>query len=43
MHELIAAEHPVVAAAMTHRDTSAAPRLERIEAELRRERRGGRS
>ena len=35
MHELIAAEHPVVAAAMTHRDETAGPRLERIEAELR--------
>ncbi len=35
MHELIAAVHPGVAAAMTYRDTTAAPRLERIEAELR--------
>ncbi len=42
MHELIAAVHPAVAAAMTHRDTSSAPRLERIEAELRGESRGGR-
>ncbi len=42
MHELIAAEHPAVAAAMTHRDGTAAPRLERIEAELRGARRGGR-
>ena len=32
MHELIAAVHPAVAAAMTHRDETAAPRLERIEA-----------
>jgi thymidylate synthase ThyX len=42
MHALIAAEHPVVAAAMSHRDETAAPRLERIEAELRSESRGGR-
>jgi thymidylate synthase ThyX len=42
MHELIAGVHPAVAAAMTHRDTSAAPRLERIDAELRGERRAGR-
>jgi len=35
MHELIAAVHPGVAAAMRHRDTSVAPRLERIEAERR--------
>jgi hypothetical protein len=42
MHELIAAVHPGVAAAMTYRDTSAAPRLERIEAELRGESRAGR-
>jgi len=36
MHALIAAEHPAVAAAMSHRDETAGPRLERIEAELRR-------
>ena len=36
MHELIAAVHPGVAAAMVHRDETAEPRLERIEAELRR-------
>jgi thymidylate synthase ThyX len=35
MHELIAGVHPAVAAAMGHLDTSSAPRLERIEAELR--------
>ncbi len=35
MHELIAGVHPAVAGAMTHRDTTSAPRLERIEAELR--------
>jgi thymidylate synthase ThyX len=40
MHELIAAVHPGVAAAMVHRDEAAEPRLERIEAELRIERRG---
>jgi thymidylate synthase ThyX len=39
MHELIAAVHPGVAAAMVHRDETAEPRLERIEAELRGERR----
>jgi hypothetical protein len=43
MHELIAAVHPGVAAAMVHRDETAAPRLERIEAELRSERRGSAS
>jgi thymidylate synthase ThyX len=42
MLEQIAAVHPGVAAAMTYRDTSAAPRLERIEAELRGESRAGR-
>ncbi len=41
MHELISAVHPGVAAAMTHRDTTSAPRLERIEAELRGESREG--
>ena len=35
MHELIASVHPAVAAAMSYRDETAAPRLERIEAELR--------
>jgi thymidylate synthase ThyX len=43
MHELIAGVHPAVAAAMSHRDESAEPRLERIEAELRgAQRQGGR-
>jgi thymidylate synthase ThyX len=42
MHRLIAGVHPAVAAAMTHLDTTSAPRLERIEAELRGESRGGR-
>jgi thymidylate synthase ThyX len=35
MHERIAAVHPGVAAAMTHVDTSAEPRLERILSEIR--------
>jgi thymidylate synthase ThyX len=35
MHERIAAIHPAVAAAMTHVDTSAEPRLERIMSEIR--------
>ena len=35
MHERIAAVHPGVAAAMTHVDTSAEPRLERIMSEIR--------
>jgi thymidylate synthase ThyX len=35
MHERIAAIHPGVAAAMTHVDTSAEPRLERIMSEMR--------
>ncbi len=35
MHERIAAIHPGVAAAMTHVDTSAEPRLERIMSEIR--------
>jgi thymidylate synthase ThyX len=35
MHERIAAVHPAVAAAMTHVDTSAEPRLERILSEIR--------
>ena len=39
MHALIAERHPAVAAAMTHVDTSAEPRLERILAEMRQERR----
>jgi thymidylate synthase ThyX len=39
MHELIASVHPGVAAAMTHRDAGAEPRLERIVAERRGERR----
>jgi thymidylate synthase ThyX len=39
MHEQIAQCHPAVAAAMTHVDTSAEPRLERILAEMRQERR----
>jgi len=41
MHELIAAVHPTVAGAMSHRDDAAEPRLERIEAELRGESRRG--
>jgi thymidylate synthase ThyX len=39
MHAQIAERHPAVAAAMTHVDTSAEPRLERILAEMRTERR----
>jgi thymidylate synthase ThyX len=39
MHALIAEQHPAVAAAMTHVDTSAEPRLERILAEMRQQRR----
>jgi thymidylate synthase ThyX len=35
LHRLIAEVHPAVARAMTHLDTSTAPRLERIAAELR--------
>jgi hypothetical protein len=35
MHELIAAVHPGVAAAMSHRDIAVEPRLERMPAELR--------
>ena len=35
MHELIAAVHPAVAAAMTHLDNTVEPRLERMPAELR--------
>jgi thymidylate synthase ThyX len=35
MHEQIAAVHPGIAAAMTHVDTSAEPRLERILSEIR--------
>jgi thymidylate synthase ThyX len=35
MHERIAATHPGVAAAMSHVDTSAEPRLERIMSEIR--------
>jgi thymidylate synthase ThyX len=37
MHALIAERHPAVAAAMTHVDTSAEPRLERILSEMRQE------
>jgi hypothetical protein len=39
MHAVIAEQHPAVAAAMTHVDTSAEPRLERILSEMRQERR----
>jgi thymidylate synthase ThyX len=39
MHAQIAEQHPAVAAAMTHVDTSAEPRLERILSEMRQERR----
>jgi thymidylate synthase ThyX len=39
MHAQIAARHPAVAAAMTHVDHSAEPRLERILSEMRTERR----
>jgi len=35
MHRLIGAVHPAVAAAMTHVDTTAEPRLERILSEMR--------
>ena len=35
MHRLIAAVHPAVAGAMTHVDTDAEPRLERILSEMR--------
>jgi hypothetical protein len=35
MHERIAAVHPGVAAAMSHVDSSAEPRLERIMSEIR--------
>ena len=35
MHRQIASVHPAVAAAMTHVDTSAEPRLERILSEMR--------
>jgi thymidylate synthase ThyX len=41
MHEQIAAVHPAVAAAMTHRDDSDEPRLERLAAESRREGQSG--
>ena len=37
MHALIAEQHPAVAAAMTHLDDSAEPRLERILSEMRQE------
>ena len=37
MHALIAERHPAVAAAMTHVDESAEPRLERILSEMRQE------
>jgi thymidylate synthase ThyX len=37
MHALIAERHPAVAAAMTHVDASAEPRLERILSEMRQE------
>jgi hypothetical protein len=43
MHALVAGRHPAVAAAMTHVDTSAEPRLERILAEMRQERRAATS
>ena len=39
MHHAIAERHPAVAAAMTHVDTTAEPRLERILSEMRQERR----
>ena len=42
MHDLIADRHPAVAAAMTHVDRDTEPRLERILAEMRQERRRGR-
>ena len=41
MHLAIAERHPSVAAAMKHVDHSSEPRLERILAEIRGERRGG--
>jgi thymidylate synthase ThyX len=41
MHEQIAAVHPAVAAAISHLDDSAEPRLERLAAEARRERAAG--
>jgi hypothetical protein len=41
MHAQIAAVHPVVAAAMTHVDRTAEPRLERILAEMRSQARAG--
>lgn len=37
MHRQIAARHPLVAAAMTHVDSTSMPRLERISSELRAE------
>jgi thymidylate synthase ThyX len=37
MHRLIASVHPAIAAAMTHVDTEAEPRLERILSEMRTE------
>ena len=37
MHALIAEHHPAVAAAMTHVDHSAEPRLERLLSEMRQE------
>ena len=37
MHALIAEQHPAVAAAMTHVDTDAEPRLERILSEMRKQ------
>jgi hypothetical protein len=43
MHRLIAAVHPAVAAAMTHVDTTAEPRLERMLAEMRSEARRARA
>ena len=43
MHERIAAVHPGVAAAMTHVDTSAEPRLERIMSEIRTHRKQARA
>jgi len=41
MHEQIAAVHPTVADAMTYLDDTEEPRLERLAAETRRERRAG--
>jgi thymidylate synthase ThyX len=43
MHERIAAIHPGVAAAMSHVDTSAEPRLERIMSEIRTQRKRARA